>query len=205
MAKYSLFKQAPGQPVTITLPDWVEALVQWDQPYPDDNAKMTLAIELSKQNVLRGTGGPFGTAIFDRATNLLLGVGVNRVVPLSNSPCMAKPSPLCRPSRRWGISVWPRRPAVSCLPPASRALCVWVRCCGAASTGWFVPVWQLMRGLLVLTKARCLLSLTSICRMPVSKWCAVLCNLKPKRCWIITPVLVAGSITVVTPQLNVAA
>ncbi|OBP13457.1 tRNA-specific adenosine deaminase [Rheinheimera sp. SA_1] len=85
MAKYSLFRQAPGQPVTITLPDWVEALVQWDQPYPDDNAKMALAIELSKQNVLRGTGGPFGTAIFDRTTNLLLGVGVNRVVPLSNS------------------------------------------------------------------------------------------------------------------------
>ena len=85
MAKYSLFKQDPGQPVTITLPDWVEALVQWDQPYPDDTAKMTLAIELSKQNVLRGTGGPFGTAIFDRATNLLVGVGVNRVVPLSNS------------------------------------------------------------------------------------------------------------------------
>jgi len=85
MAKYSLFKQAPGQPVTVTLPDWVESLVQWDQPYQDDQAKMALAIELSKQNVLRGTGGPFGTAIFDRATNLLLGVGVNRVVPHSNS------------------------------------------------------------------------------------------------------------------------
>jgi tRNA(Arg) A34 adenosine deaminase TadA len=85
MAKYSLFKQAPGQPVMVTLPDWVESVVRWDQPYQDDQAKMTLAIELSKQNVLHGTGGPFGSAIFDRATNLLLGVGVNRVVPHSNS------------------------------------------------------------------------------------------------------------------------
>ena len=33
----------------------------------------------------RGTGGPFGTAIFDRASGQLLGVGVNRVVPLTNS------------------------------------------------------------------------------------------------------------------------
>jgi tRNA(Arg) A34 adenosine deaminase TadA len=85
MTKYSLFKQAPGLPVTVTLPDWVQNLVHWDQPYADDHAKMALAIELSKQNVLQGTGGPFGTAIFDRATGLLLGVGVNRVVPHSNS------------------------------------------------------------------------------------------------------------------------
>jgi tRNA(Arg) A34 adenosine deaminase TadA len=85
MTKYSLFKQAPGLPVTVTLPDWVQNLVHWDQPYADDQAKMALAIELSKQNVLQGTGGPFGTAIFDRATGLLLGVGVNRVVPHSNS------------------------------------------------------------------------------------------------------------------------
>ena len=46
---------------------------------------MALAIELSKQNVERGTGGPFGTAIFDRSSGQLLGVGVNRVVPLTNS------------------------------------------------------------------------------------------------------------------------
>lgn len=85
MAKYPLFKQSPGQPVTVTLPDWVDTVVHWDQPYQDDQAKMALAIELSRQNVLQGTGGPFGTAIFDRATNLLMGVGVNRVVPLSNS------------------------------------------------------------------------------------------------------------------------
>ena len=46
---------------------------------------MRLAIELARQNVLRGTGGPFGAAIFERSTGALLSVGVNSVVRLNNS------------------------------------------------------------------------------------------------------------------------
>ncbi|WP_306518563.1 nucleoside deaminase [Rheinheimera sp.] len=76
---------APAQQALVTVPDWVQSLVNWQQPYPDDTAKMTLAIELSRQNVLKKTGGPFGSAIFDRASNQLLAVGVNRVLPLHNS------------------------------------------------------------------------------------------------------------------------
>ncbi|WP_337880587.1 nucleoside deaminase [Rheinheimera sp.] len=79
------FVAKPGSAVTVELPDWVTELVDWDQQYNTDDEKMALAIELSRQNVLRGTGGPFGTAIFDRASGRLLGVGVNRVVPLTNS------------------------------------------------------------------------------------------------------------------------
>lgn len=76
---------SPVSQVLVTAPDWVQSLVDWQQPYPNDTAKMTLAIELSRQNVLQQTGGPFGTAIFDRASHLLLAVGVNRVLPLHNS------------------------------------------------------------------------------------------------------------------------
>jgi tRNA(Arg) A34 adenosine deaminase TadA len=63
----------------------VASFVDWQKTYTSDDEKMALAIELSKQNVERGTGGPFGTAIFDRSSGQLLGVGVNRVVPLTNS------------------------------------------------------------------------------------------------------------------------
>ncbi|MCT6700398.1 nucleoside deaminase [Rheinheimera sp. 4Y26] len=76
---------APAQQALVKLPDWVAQVVNWQQPYPDDNAKMALAIELSRQNVLKQSGGPFGTAIFDRNSHLLLAVGVNRVLPLNNS------------------------------------------------------------------------------------------------------------------------
>lgn len=46
---------------------------------------MGLAIELSRQNVLRGTGGPFGAAVFERESGTLVAVGVNSVVRLGNS------------------------------------------------------------------------------------------------------------------------
>jgi len=73
------------QQVTIALPDWINEVVDWQKTYADDQQKMALAVELSKQNVLRGTGGPFGSAIFDCATGKLVSVGVNRVMPMHNS------------------------------------------------------------------------------------------------------------------------
>ena len=58
---------------------------------------MSLAIELSNRNILEGTGGPFGCAIFERHYNndsssstnkgsycKLVSIGMNRVVPLNN-------------------------------------------------------------------------------------------------------------------------
>jgi len=50
---------------------------------------MQVAMELSKINVQKNTGGPFGTAIFEydpKTENCkLFSIGVNRVVPSSNS------------------------------------------------------------------------------------------------------------------------
>jgi tRNA(Arg) A34 adenosine deaminase TadA len=41
---------------------------------------MRFAIELSRRNVLEGTGGPFGAAIFDMDTGLLVAPGINLVI-----------------------------------------------------------------------------------------------------------------------------
>lgn len=68
----------------LALPDWIEAEVDTGATYPDDAARMALAVRLSALNVERGTGGPFGAAIFD-AGGRLLAVGVNRVVPETSS------------------------------------------------------------------------------------------------------------------------
>ena len=75
----SLFPQ-----VTISLPGWVSEVADAGRAYATDEEKMRLAIELSRQNVLRGTGGPFGAAIFERASGRLVAVGVNSVVRLNN-------------------------------------------------------------------------------------------------------------------------
>ena len=71
--------------VQIGLPDWVDSLVDWQRPYPTDEDKMVLVIQLSRENIQRGTGGPFGAAVFQRESGRLVSVGVNQVVPLNNS------------------------------------------------------------------------------------------------------------------------
>lgn len=72
--------------VAVTLPDWVlnEYPACKTCTYPSDEDKMAVAVELSKRNVDENTGGPFGSAVFD-GEDRLVGVGVNRVVPLQNS------------------------------------------------------------------------------------------------------------------------
>ena len=45
---------------------------------------MSLAIAVSRENVERGTGGPFGAAIFDQTSGRAVSVGMNSVVRHNN-------------------------------------------------------------------------------------------------------------------------
>jgi tRNA(Arg) A34 adenosine deaminase TadA len=77
--------------VTLELPDWVEKLVpDPDRAYPTEEDRMRLAVELSRLNAERGTGGPFGAAIFERETDKLRSPGMNLVVPPSCSVAHAE-------------------------------------------------------------------------------------------------------------------
>lgn len=76
--------------VMVTLPAW--ALASWEdyftRKYTSDEEMMSLAIHLSDRNITEGTGGPFGSAIFERHADnhaTLVSIGMNRVVPLGNS------------------------------------------------------------------------------------------------------------------------
>ncbi|HVH39713.1 MAG TPA: nucleoside deaminase [Gemmatimonadaceae bacterium] len=68
----------------ISLPSWVSERVDFSIPYATDEDRMQLAIRLAQENVERGTGGPFGAAVFERGTGQLVSVGVNMVVRLNN-------------------------------------------------------------------------------------------------------------------------
>lgn len=76
--------------LSITLPEWAVAYDERGRLYPTDRDRMDLAVELSRLNVERGTGGPFGAAIFDGASGALLGIGMNSVVRLNNSTLHAE-------------------------------------------------------------------------------------------------------------------
>jgi tRNA(Arg) A34 adenosine deaminase TadA len=66
--------------VTLRLPEWVGEHAAGGHLYRTVEERMRFAVELSRQNVRRGTGGPFGAAIFERETGRLLAPGVNLVV-----------------------------------------------------------------------------------------------------------------------------
>jgi len=70
--------------VSVDYPRWVSERVDWQRSYGSDADRMRLAIDLSRLNVERGTGGPFGAAIFESETGRLVSVGVNSVVRLNN-------------------------------------------------------------------------------------------------------------------------
>ena len=72
-------------PVVIDAPPWLAAAAPWGQPLAADGERMALAIELSRRNVLHGTGGPFGAIVVERTSGLVVGAGVNSVVRLNNS------------------------------------------------------------------------------------------------------------------------
>jgi len=77
--------------VTLKLPSWVEEhLPDPERGYPTEEDRMRFVVELSRLNVERGTGGPFGAAIFERETGRLLAPGMNLVVPTSCSVAHAE-------------------------------------------------------------------------------------------------------------------
>lgn len=76
--------------VHLALPAWIHDAVDPLTICHDDDARVALAIELSRLNVEHGSGGPFGAAVFDDASGRLLGVGVNRVLPQTCSVAHAE-------------------------------------------------------------------------------------------------------------------
>jgi len=72
--------------VRLVLPDWMEPfLSSWTGQLDEESERMRLAVALAEQNVLRGTGGPFGAVVVDEGSGRLLGAGVNRVTALGLS------------------------------------------------------------------------------------------------------------------------
>ncbi len=67
--------------ITITLPPWVGEFLGADELFlPTAEERMRLVVTLARLNVERGSGGPFGAALFESESGRLVAVGVNLVV-----------------------------------------------------------------------------------------------------------------------------
>ncbi|MGH7617494.1 MAG: nucleoside deaminase [Gemmatimonadaceae bacterium] len=70
--------------VHVEYPEWVSSVVDWKRRYATDEDRMRVAIDVSRTNVERSSGGPFGAAIFEMSTGRLVAVGMNSVVRSNN-------------------------------------------------------------------------------------------------------------------------
>ncbi|HEY7635704.1 MAG TPA: nucleoside deaminase [Gemmatimonadales bacterium] len=86
----------------ITLPDWLDDIVDWRREYGSLEARMEVAVTVARENVLRGTGGPFGAAVFETDSGRLVSVGVNSVTRLNNSALHAEVLALMLAQQRVG-------------------------------------------------------------------------------------------------------
>jgi tRNA(Arg) A34 adenosine deaminase TadA len=75
--------------IHLTLPPWINELVDGAHRYTTDEDRVGLAIALARRNIEHGEGGPFGAAVFD-AEGRVVSVGVNRVVPQTCSVAHAE-------------------------------------------------------------------------------------------------------------------
>jgi len=67
--------------LSLELPAWVEAqLPAAAYPLASLDERMALVIGLARENVRRGSGGPFAAAVFERDSGRLLAPGVNLVL-----------------------------------------------------------------------------------------------------------------------------
>jgi len=83
--------KAPYPDLTLRLPEWVPgALPPANHQFGTMEERMDLAIRLATLNVEHGTGGPFGAAIFNLDTAMLVAPGVNLVLPAQCSVAHAE-------------------------------------------------------------------------------------------------------------------
>ncbi len=75
--------------IHLTLPAWAHDEVDHTRLYEGPDAQVGLAIELSRLNIERSTGGPFGACVFTEEGRLI-SIGVNRVVPQNCSVAHAE-------------------------------------------------------------------------------------------------------------------
>lgn len=78
--------------VRLRLPDWLAEVVEEkaDADFSSREKRMAFVVELSRQNVLRKTGGPFAAAVFERDSGRLVAPAVNMVVSGNTSVAHAE-------------------------------------------------------------------------------------------------------------------
>lgn len=80
--------QLPSTPYK--LPPWVASVVRPGDIIASERERVRVAIQLAREHVERGTGGPFGAVVCERESGAVVSVGVNLVVQTRMSSAHAE-------------------------------------------------------------------------------------------------------------------
>lgn len=113
--------------VTLRLPGWVEEGSRGDRTCVSAEDRMRFVIGLARENVRRGTGGPFGAAVFERRTGRLAAPGVNLVMSAGCSVFHAEMVAIMVAQRAvgnfdLGVSEMPEHELVTSVEPCAMCL-----------------------------------------------------------------------------------
>ena len=77
--------------IELYLPEWIPDFLE-DQPdfFLSTKERMKLVLDLTDRQIVEGTGGPFGAAVFELKSGRLIAVGVNLVVATGCSTAHAE-------------------------------------------------------------------------------------------------------------------
>ena len=83
-------KDLPHQ-IDLYLPEWIQDFLR-NQPdfFPGSEERMNFVLSLTDRQIEKGSGGPFGAAVFELESGKLISVGVNRVVATGCSTAHAE-------------------------------------------------------------------------------------------------------------------
>ena len=109
----------PSAVSEIRLPDWLAAMPLPAAPVSDE-ACMGLAVSAARENVARGSGGPFGAAIRLDSTGEIIAVGVNLAMTSGNPVLHAETVAISLAGRRLaeagGVTLFTScEPCIMCL------------------------------------------------------------------------------------------
>lgn len=88
--------------LSIAVPAWLTAKLAGVTTLDDADGRMGFAVELARENVQRGTGGPFGAAIFEVRRGTVVSAGVNLVEHETNSVLHAEIVAIMLAERKMG-------------------------------------------------------------------------------------------------------
>lgn len=107
-------------------PGWVASIVaKHPPPYADDEARMRLAVALSRGNLESGDGGPFGAGVFDEVTGELVAAGVNLALATGVTVAHAEIVALTLAQQALGVADLGARPGLTLVTSAEPcAMCL---------------------------------------------------------------------------------